>query len=92
MKKIFIISFISLISLHTKAQILPQYYDTLLYNQEYILSGGLEYSSTSINSDMLSSFTRGGFIDESMKDASLEATSARILSDPGNLSRLSAFG
>ena len=72
MKNLLIISLITLSSLKVSAQILPQYYDTLLHNQEFILSGGLEYSSSSINGDMLSAFTRGGFINESMKDASFD--------------------
>lgn len=72
MKNLLIISLITLSSLKVSAQILPQYYDTLLHNQEFILSGGLEYSSSSINGDMLSAFTRGGFVNESMKDASFD--------------------
>ena len=72
MKFILIISLITLSNLQASAQLLPQYYDTLQHNQEFILSGGLEYSSSSINTDMLSTFTRGGFIDESMKLASFD--------------------
>ena len=72
MKNLLIIALISLSSLKVTAQLLPQYYDTILHNQEFILSGGLEYSSSSINSDMIAVFRKGGFIDESMKEASFD--------------------
>ena len=53
------------------AQITIESYDTVEFNQELIVTGGFDYSSSSIEKDIMSKFYRGGVIDNSMKERSL---------------------
>lgn len=71
MKSIVTIVF-SFFTIGAFAQTLPSYYDTLERNHEIILSGGIDYSSSAIQKAITGKFIRGGFIDESMKNASFD--------------------
>lgn len=53
------------------AQITIESYDTVEFNQELIVTGGFDYSASSIEKDIMSKFYRGGVIDNSMKERSL---------------------
>ena len=57
---------------NVKGQILPEYYDTLERNQEFILTGNIEYSGTAVQKAVVSKFYRGGLIDDAIKSASFD--------------------
>lgn len=57
-------------------QVLPEYYDTLVHEHELIVKGGIDYSSSAIQKDILSKFYRGGFITNEIKDNSFSRHSA----------------
>lgn len=61
-----------LIAHSASSQVLPQYYDTLERNYEFILNGLGDYSASAVRNEITSKFYRGGYIDQDMKDFSFD--------------------
>lgn len=66
--KIMLFVFSSLvIASNTQAQDLPTVYDTLARNQEFVLSGGVQLSSTAVSNSLSTYFIKGGEIPENVR-------------------------
>lgn len=73
MRKSLLLAALMLASIVTNAQnVLPIQYDTLLYKQEFILSGTADYSSTSVLNSMSSKLLFGGAITDEIKTSSFD--------------------
>lgn len=70
-KLIFLLFFVGTV-FGGNAQMLPTNYDTTRYEQSFSLASNIDYAASAINTDILKTFYRGGFIDDAMKDASFD--------------------
>jgi len=69
-RKVLVLIFLGCLGISFQSSAQLEKYDSLSYRQELIITGGLDYSATSVQKELLSKFYRGGFIDEQMKDNS----------------------
>jgi len=61
-----------LFSVQLKAQVLPQYYDTLLHESVLTFSGGVDYAANAVKKEISKAIYAGGFISNEMKDYSFD--------------------